>query len=158
MENASKALIIAGAILISIVLITLGVVIIGQGQDVVNSSNIDDQAVSTWNQKFTQYAGERVSGSNVNQLINQVLASNRTADNAGETSKVIEIDGQAGSDANKKVTCSGSLKRYNTGSTSDTETKGSTQCTKKALPGAFYNVTMSYNGYGYICIITVTPV
>ena len=39
MENASKALIIAGAILISIVLITLGVVILGQGQEVVNSSN-----------------------------------------------------------------------------------------------------------------------
>lgn len=34
MENASKALIIAGAILISIVLITLGVVILGQGQEV----------------------------------------------------------------------------------------------------------------------------
>lgn len=47
MENASKALIIAGAILISIVLITLGVVILGQGQEVVNSSNMDAQAISS---------------------------------------------------------------------------------------------------------------
>ena len=76
MENASKALIIAGAILISIVLITLGVVILGQGQEVVNSSNIDDTAIQSFNQKFTQYEGTNVTGSRVNALLDTVRSHN----------------------------------------------------------------------------------
>ena len=43
MENASKALIIAGAVLISIVLISLGVILIG------NSGDSSDQAKETAN-------------------------------------------------------------------------------------------------------------
>ena len=91
MENASKALIIAGAILISIVLITLGVVILGQGQEVVNSSNIDDTAIQSFNQKFTQYEGTNVSGSRVNALINAVIANNTVAKRDGEENKLITI-------------------------------------------------------------------
>ena len=40
MENASKALLIAGAILIAIVLITFGVIILGQGSEIINSSSL----------------------------------------------------------------------------------------------------------------------
>ena len=61
MENASKALIIAGAILLSIVLITLGVLIIGRGQEAIDQTNIDDQVLSTWNQKWTKYEGKDAS-------------------------------------------------------------------------------------------------
>ena len=43
MENASKALIIAGAVLISIVLISLGVILIG------NSGDSSEQAKKTGN-------------------------------------------------------------------------------------------------------------
>ena len=38
MENASKALIIAGAILLAILLISLGIYIFSQAQSVVNDS------------------------------------------------------------------------------------------------------------------------
>ena len=91
MENESKALIIAGAILISIVLITLGVAILGQGQEVVNSSNIDDNAIQAFNQKFTQYEGTNVTGSRVNALINAVTANNTIALRDGEENKLITI-------------------------------------------------------------------
>ena len=98
MENASKALIIAGAILISIVLITLGVVILGQGQEVVNSSNIDDTAIQSFNQKFTQYEGTNVTGSRVNALINAVTANNTVALRDGEENKLITIVDSTGGD------------------------------------------------------------
>ena len=91
MENASKALIIAGAILISIVLITLGVVILGQGQEVVNSSNMDAQAISSFNSQFTQYEGDSVTGSRVNTLINAVISSNTVSNRDGEVNKLINI-------------------------------------------------------------------
>lgn len=91
MENASKALIIAGAILIAIVLITLGVVILGQGQDVVNKSNIDDVQVQQFNNKFSQYCGTRVSGSNVNALLNAIVSNNIIANRDGEDGKVISV-------------------------------------------------------------------
>lgn len=97
MENASKALIIAGAILISIVLITLGVVILGQGQDVVNNSNMDATEISSYNSQFTQYEGDHVSGSNVNTLINAVISANTVSNRDGSTEKLITIDpGESG--------------------------------------------------------------
>ena len=40
MENASKALIIAGAILLSILLISLGIMIFTQAQDVISGSGM----------------------------------------------------------------------------------------------------------------------
>ena len=41
MENASKALIIAGAILLAILIISLGILIFNQAQDTVGSVNMD---------------------------------------------------------------------------------------------------------------------
>ena len=55
MENASKALIIAGAILISILLISLGIVIYNSAKDAASTDQMDDFQVSAFNSKFTQY-------------------------------------------------------------------------------------------------------
>lgn len=152
MENASKALIIAGAILISIVLITLGVVIIGQGQSVVNSSNMDDQQVSTWNQKFTQYEGSSVSGGNVNALINAVISNNVIAKRDGEEFHLIEIT-VGGADNGKFPSNQG-------GPTQETPI-GTTKATKnfspKAASGKLYTVKVTdYHASGYIKQIDIT--
>ena len=45
MENASKALIIAGAILLSILIISLGILIFSQAQDTINSINMSEQEI-----------------------------------------------------------------------------------------------------------------
>ena len=140
MENASKALIIAGAILLSIVLITLGVVIIGRGQEAVDKANIDDQVVSTWNQKFTQYAGNSVSGTNVNVLINSVLSSN-SVNATGDTDKLITID------ENSDVT-----------PTPSSGTPSYTKNCTKATPNKKYNVTVTYGTKGYISTIKIDEV
>ena len=50
MENASKALIIAGSILVSIVIITLGVMIVNNVRDTINNnSNLSAQEVISYN-------------------------------------------------------------------------------------------------------------
>lgn len=145
MENASKALIIAGAILISIVLITLGVVILGQGQEVVNSSNIDDAAIQSFNQKFTQYEGTNVTGSRVNALINAVTANNTVALRDGEENKLITIVDSTGGDL-------GTI----TATTAVGTITGTAKTSKKAQTGKTYTVTTDKNANGYINKITIS--
>ena len=139
MENASKALIIAGAILLSIVLITLGVVIIGRGQEAIDQTNIDDQVVSTWNQKFTQYAGNSVSGTSVNVLINAVLSANAT-NKTGDTDKLIQITNDS-----------------DVSPTDDTISSidYTKNCTK-ATPNKKYSVNVTYGDKGYVRTITIS--
>ena len=91
MENASKALLIAGAILIAIVLITLGVLILGKGQEVAKEADMSATEISAFNAKFTQFEGNRVRGTIVKQLYREVLQHNLVND-AG---KQITINGNA---------------------------------------------------------------
>ena len=57
MENASKALIIAGAILLAILLISLGIMIYNQAQNTVNNSGMSEAELSSYNNKFLKYEG-----------------------------------------------------------------------------------------------------
>jgi len=79
MENASKALIIAGAILISILLITIGIVLINSGRDVVDTgtAGMTSQKIQTFNSQFTAYEGTK-KGSELKGLANVVRSSNAT--------------------------------------------------------------------------------
>lgn len=80
MENASKALLIAGAILIAILLIGIAMMVFSNinGMTGIASQQVDQMEVSAFNRQFEQYAGERVSGSNVKALISNINASNAT--------------------------------------------------------------------------------
>lgn len=80
MENASKALIIAGAILLAILLISLGIMIYNQASGVVNNNAMSEVEVQQFNQKFTQYEGERVRGATVNTMLQAVLSNNVSQD------------------------------------------------------------------------------
>ena len=80
MENASKALIIAGAILLAILIISLGILIYNQASGVVGNNTMSEVDIQTFNQKFTQYVGEQ-RGSAVRSLIQQVQASNSAEGN-----------------------------------------------------------------------------
>ncbi len=92
MENASKALIIAGAILLAILIISLGIMIYNQASGVVNNNSMTEVEVTTFNQKFEQYLGEKVRGANVNSLINAVNTNNMSTDDA---SKQVTLEGKA---------------------------------------------------------------
>ena len=76
MENASKALIIAGAILLAILLITLGIYIFQQSQSTVNNSGMSQAEVQSFNSQFIKYEGDSVKGSAVKSLIQEVNANN----------------------------------------------------------------------------------
>ena len=90
MENASKALIIAGAILLAILIISLGIMIYNQAAGVVNSNAMSEVEISTFNQKFMQYEGTNVKGANVNSLLEQIVQNNVT--NQTDTSKQVEVN------------------------------------------------------------------
>ena len=77
MENASKALLLAAAILIAIILISLGVYIVNQGSDVVGQGGqvLDEVSIQQFNGKFDIYEGT-ITGSKLKQLIKTVSASN----------------------------------------------------------------------------------
>ena len=82
MENASKALIIAGAILLAILIISLGILIYNQASGVVTNNSMDEVSIQTFNNKFLQYAGEQ-KGSAVRSLASQVSASNAAENSLG---------------------------------------------------------------------------
>ena len=79
MENASKALIIAGAILISILIVGLGVIIYNNVADVAKTGTLDSTQINSHNSPFEGYFGDYVSGSNVKALFTQVQANNNAA-------------------------------------------------------------------------------
>ena len=91
MENASKALIIAGAILLAIVIISLGLIVVNNVRSVTDNTNLSEQEIQSFNAKFTAYEGENVSGSRVNSLIQQVIASNRASYDEGKNNQLINI-------------------------------------------------------------------
>lgn len=130
MENASKALIIAGAILVSIVIITLGVMIVTNVTDTINnSSNLSEQEILAYNQPFQAYEGTR-SGTQVKALFEKI----RTHNNAyiDDKSKQIEI---VNGDATTKTTVS------DTGFTSSDVSEAK----KNILSGKTYKITLGYD-------------
>lgn len=94
MENASKALLIAGAILIVILLISLGIYIYSQAQQQVDSVNMDEQEILAFNNKFAPYLGDNITGAQVNALLQQVIASNGQATELGYPQ--ITVNGSVG--------------------------------------------------------------
>ena len=88
MENASKALLIAGAILIVIILIGIGVAVINSTSNIQDQagSSADSMAAQTFNAQFTVYEGSGKSASQVTSLKSAVSASNAT--NTGHPVKI----------------------------------------------------------------------
>ena len=127
MENASKALIIAGAILLAILLISLGIMIFNQAQDTVSNSGMSEAEVTSFNNKFLKYEGNQ-KGTMVKSLIQEVQATN------------------AGSDENDGIVVNVKLGSANTTTTPATST---------IVNNNTYKVTLSYSN-GRVNLITVT--
>ncbi len=113
MENASKALIIAGAILLAILIITLGIVIYQQASGVINNSSMTQVEITQFNTQFTQYQGKQ-RGSVVKSLFNTVLANNVSQDS---DDRRVRITGVAGELAKDATTLPQNVANISTGST-----------------------------------------
>lgn len=134
MENASKALIIAGAILISIVLVSVGVL-------VVNSLNTDDalstmtqQEIQAFNTKFDNSAGTRRTGAVVKSLLSTVITNN--AQYTGDTEKTVKVTMGSNTDVTDSATLSTMRNSINNGKR--------------------YDVVIAYGTSGIVSGITIT--
>ena len=138
MENATKALMIAGAVLIAILIIGVGMMIYNSAQGSIEgaTSKISQQEIELFNSGFTQYEG-KMSGSQVKALMSSVINNNNqygaNADNVPE--KVIEVTGG--------------------GKTNATSSSDLTAIRAAIVTGRQYNVTLSNNNSGFVHTITI---
>ena len=143
MENASKALIIAGAVLVSILIVSLGVLVFNNFSGSAREmAKMDKEEIAAFNSKITPYLGESISGSQVNALIQYVISTDISAVQSGETYKAITITFPGNSSGikvnNSSVDYGTNTKRVETGS------------------GKYYKVEGSYDSNGLITTINVT--
>lgn len=128
MENASKALIIAGAILLAILIIGLGMLVYNRAKGALDTSTIDQQKVQAYNSPYEEYFGTKMSGSQVKALIDTVRAHNNAT--ASDDSLVIKINGKSTTqDLNALKAGVKAGKQYNVTGSYDTSTGYLTEIT-----------------------------
>lgn len=83
MENASKALIIAAAVIIGILLISSAIFIVTSASESLHSSrnSMTELQIYSFNQKFTSFEGKRKANWQVNQLLKTIASSNSSNNN-----------------------------------------------------------------------------
>ena len=143
MENASKALILAGSILIAIIIISLGVMIFNNySNSVKNNTSLDRQTIAAFNRRIDPYIGDNKSASQVNTLRDIAISINNNAKVEGGSMQYVNmtIDGS-------EVTSYKTLNNEVEVVIKD----------KKAETGKFYKVEPTYNpDTGLINTVTVT--
>ena len=84
MENAPKALLIAGAILIVILLICVAVLIVNSISGVTNQSRATAEAYSAqiFNSQFTSYFSNSATGSQAKTLVSKIMQNNSSVNSA----------------------------------------------------------------------------
>lgn len=137
MENATKALLIAAAILIAILIISLSLVVYRMASETINSVNLSEAEMAQFNGKFDTYVGDTVSGSSVNALLTTVFTHN-SAETAAGTNRYVKVLSKASASATA------------------TEVLNSSSTTIKKVPtGKFYTVELTYAN-GLVSEITYT--
>ena len=138
MENASKALIIAGAILLAILIIGLGMAVYTRVKDVANDDKINDTKVQAYNSDFEAYEGIQ-SGSQVRALCDKIRSHNLA--NSTDTTLLISISEGEATDVLKTA--------HDDDTNCKTEDINNFKATIKA--GNQYEVNFGYDGHtGYI--------
>ena len=95
MENATKALIIAGSILIAILLITFGVTTFNSTRGTTESvkGTMDATEIATFNNKFAGYVGKNINAAKVRSLVNVIISNNSTSSH--KVALIIPVNGTA---------------------------------------------------------------
>lgn len=135
MENATKALLIAAAVLVVILVISLALVIYTKSAESVNNAgDLSEYEIHQFNEKFTKYQGENVSGSDVNAMVQTVVNHNNAEAREGG-SNFVSVTGA--------VTVAGSA---------------ITAMPTKLNAGNRYSVAITLDADGLVTTITVTAV
>ena len=134
MENASKALIIAGAILLSIAIIGIGMYVYQSVSGTIqDAAGMTEEEVNAYNQEFETYGGTNKRGTVVRGLCDKVRSHNNAAEDPSE--EIAIITGTA-TDPTPAPTQTGTA---GTTSTEINEIKNS------ILSGRTYTVTFGYD-------------
>ena len=131
MENATKALMIAGALLIAVLLVTVGMSVFNMGSDMIdrNKTGMEQTEINQFNNKFLAYEGEQ-KGSKIKGLISEIITMNAT--NAGiYDDRVVSFNGK----------------------TTSTDLTGERTA---LVSGKIYTIALEYNAGGLITTITCT--
>lgn len=93
MENATKALLIAAAVLVAIIIISLGVYVVSLAQNQMKGaeSGLNDVEIQSSNSTYKSYEGTSVSGTKVKALVDAVYNHNLTE--SDESRKIELVDG-----------------------------------------------------------------
>lgn len=104
MENASKALLIAGAILLAILIIAIGMFIYNSAQATVNDSmtTLSTQEIDAFNNQFISYEGQQ-QGSNVKALIGRLVANANTYTEEPGKVPTVTVSDKMDSDGSKQA-------------------------------------------------------
>lgn len=94
MENATKALLIAGAVLVTILIISSAILLVTKAQETFNSSKstITGMQVTAFNSQFEFYEGQNITGEQVISLLKTVQTSN----NENKNKVVIKLSNMPG--------------------------------------------------------------
>lgn len=151
MENASKALIIAGAILLSILIIALGIFIFNAAKGAVNTDSLDATEIETFNQQFTMYEGDRVNGSSVKELLAKCVTNAGT--NANSAERLPNIVYQDTSSTGPNVNAA--INNINS-TVANTHITEMNQLKAKISATHYYKVEFNYSTSGIIDTITIS--
>ena len=102
MENASKALIIAGAILLSILIIALGIFVFNAAKGAVNTDQLDATEIQAFNEPIIQYEGRQM-GSQVKSLLGTLITNAGNNKDANERLPDIKYVPKDGPIVNQKL-------------------------------------------------------
>ena len=102
MENATKALLIAAAVLVTILVISLGLVIYNRASENVNSAgNLSEYQIQQFNEKFLRYnKGTDLKAKDINLMLKTVFDHNIAQEDESTTVEVYYLgdDYRIGSD------------------------------------------------------------
>lgn len=128
MENATKALLIAAAVLVAILIISLGIGVFNMASEQVNNAgDLSEYEIKKFNEKFTQYEGTSKSGSDVNALIDTAFNHNLAQEDTANCVVVSSTGTDKGTDNYVSAT------------------NKQTSSPKKVSTGSRYTVTCIYN-------------
>ena len=155
MENASKALIIAGAILLSILIIGLGMTIYQKASGAMNGADLGGTQVQTYNAEFLQYTDTQ-TGANARALLQLIQNHNRSNqdDPSKQISYVINTTAVAKATAVSTATTGDAIKPFE----APEDGAATTGALNDIKAGYTYYVYFQYSKTGYITKCTITRV
>jgi len=150
MENASKALIIAGAILLSILLISLGIMVYNNAKGTISDANIDQETAQAFNTKISQYCGNGKNAATMNSLMDAISSSNgaQNGKSSANGGHYIDFDVEYDKDSTGTVK---KLSKTGIGPSSVSDGITYPVCSSNYT----YNATYVTNDNGYISKVTV---